>query len=172
MSLQHTLLAALLCIFASRTNGQTRVPVETRNPDCPSFEYDAFYDFLANTSTNNLHVEVIEGFTGSCCSRRGVLKLKLAAAATDPSKRRVLVDLFMDGSPTDWVFNLGDSITNNGYAGDGNTQWWDAEVQGLGHTFTGYLSDNGGSGQAFNLPNLYTTRLTMIGRQRSHHMDS
>ncbi|CAG5115644.1 unnamed protein product [Candidula unifasciata] len=164
MSLQHSLVAAMMCIVVASADGQNlgiRPPFPLPR-QCPSFSYDAFYDFQNNVTTTNPNVQELGGFTGSGCSRRGVLKLLLAPAVTDPGRRRVLVDLFMDGNPTEWVFNLGDSSSNNGYAGDADTQWWDAEVQGKGRTFAGYLSDNGGSGQAFVVPNAYSTRQTLI----------
>ncbi|XP_021377930.1 uncharacterized protein LOC110466015 [Mizuhopecten yessoensis] len=48
-------------------------------------------------------------------------------------KRTMLqVDLYLSDSRGGFLFNVGDSITNNGYGGDGGTQTNDAEVQGTG----------------------------------------
>ncbi|BFZ14529.1 hypothetical protein BsWGS_17568 [Bradybaena similaris] len=163
MSAQLTLLTALGCLLVSGTRVQGKIlPVK----DFPT-SYDAVYDF--QSSYNNIvneHVTQVVGFSGSGCATQGVLKLALASAAVDPNRRRVKVDLFMDGGPTGWVFNLGDSSTNDGYGGDGSTQSWDAEVHGVvgatGPHLTGWYSDNGGSGQAFHIPKQYTSGITLV----------
>ncbi|KAL8606083.1 hypothetical protein ACOMHN_044419 [Nucella lapillus] len=43
--------------------------------------------------------------------------------------------------PSRWVFNLGDSIANNGFSGDGLIQENDCEAQGYGNSFAIYGSD-------------------------------
>ncbi len=52
-----------------------------------------------------------------------------------------------DGTPTNWTVNIGDSATNNGFAGDGGTQSNDAEVQILGDTLAAYSNDTIGPPQ-------------------------
>ncbi|CAL1540131.1 unnamed protein product [Lymnaea stagnalis] len=125
---------------------------------CQDYEYDAVYDLANNdVPVKNDSVTIVEGLVGEGCKTRGVLKLELSKLY----RRRVLIHLFFN-TPTGWVFNLGDSKTNNGYAGDSGSQSNDAEVQGVDQSLTGYLSDNGGSGLAFSISNLYSTRLTLI----------
>lgn len=51
------------------------------------------------------------------------------------------VELYLTKQRKDWIFNIGDSRTNNGYGGDGATQTNDAEVQGKGTSFAAYVSD-------------------------------
>ncbi|XP_059153612.1 uncharacterized protein LOC131939350 [Physella acuta] len=121
--------------------------------------YDAFYDLQTGTNKVNESVSIYVPFTGSGCSSVGVLKIALSK--DDLRKKRVLVDLFMT-NPTGWVFDLGDSDTNNGYAGDAMTQSSDAEVQGLNGILSAYNSDNGGSGLAFSLTYNYVNRLTLV----------
>ncbi|XP_059152792.1 uncharacterized protein LOC131938683 [Physella acuta] len=122
-------------------------------------DYDAFFDFETGVKKENESVAVHIPFTGSGCSTIGVLKIMLSK--DDVRKKRVLVDMEMT-SPTGWLFDLGDSDTNNGYAGDAMTQASDAEVQGLDGFMSAYYSDNGGSGLAFSLPNKFTKRVTLV----------
>jgi hypothetical protein len=129
--------------------------------ECPSFSYDALYDFQNNVTTTSPYVTLLGGLTGTGCATQGVLKLALASAAVDANRRRVLIDFFFT-NPTNWVFNLGDSITNDGYAGDSSTQRYDAEVQGVARVLNGYLSDVGGSGPAFHILDLFSSRLTLV----------
>ncbi|CAL1525900.1 unnamed protein product [Lymnaea stagnalis] len=121
--------------------------------------YDAYYDFKTSSFTDHPNVVRVEDFCGTDCSTRGVLKITLPQ--DDASKRRVVLDMEFE-NPTGWTFNLGDSSTNNGYAGDSSSQSRDAEVHGNTNSLLGYLSDNGGSGQAFNIPNLYSNHLTLL----------
>ncbi|XP_013079806.2 uncharacterized protein LOC106065512 [Biomphalaria glabrata] len=120
--------------------------------------YDALFDFPQNIARTATGISVFTNFQGSGCSSRGVLKLTVSK--DDLTKKRLLIDLFFD-NPQGWVFDLGDSETNNGYAGDAMSQGRDAELQLYG-SLTGYLSDFGPSGQAFNTPNPAKTRLTLL----------
>lgn len=51
------------------------------------------------------------------------------------------VDLYYPSSVDDWALHIGDSITNNGYAGDSNTQHYDAELQFRGNEMRLYGND-------------------------------
>ena len=46
-----------------------------------------------------------------------------------------------DDTPQGWTVNIGDSITNNGYDGDGSSQYNDAEMQILNTQLTVYGND-------------------------------
>ena len=46
-----------------------------------------------------------------------------------------------DDTPQGWTVNIGDSITNNGFDGDGSTQYNDAEMQILNTQLTVYGND-------------------------------
>ncbi|XP_059147578.1 uncharacterized protein LOC131935223 [Physella acuta] len=149
--MQPTLLT--LCLMATLYGAQA----QTAKP-CPAIDYDAVYDFQNNIIVSNPNVAVVSAPTGTGCDTQAVFKIALG----DINRKRVIVDLFLLPGASGWNFNLGDSKSNNGYAGDSGSQSNDAEVQGVAGSMAGYLSDYGGSGQAFNAPNLYSTRLTLI----------
>ncbi|HEX3048056.1 MAG TPA: CehA/McbA family metallohydrolase [Bacillota bacterium] len=52
---------------------------------------------------------------------------------------------YFNGSPTGWLVNIGDSSTNNGYAGDSGTQNNDSELQIVNGSMAVYCSDYGSS---------------------------
>uniref|UniRef100_A0A2C9KLA4 Uncharacterized protein n=1 Tax=Biomphalaria glabrata TaxID=6526 RepID=A0A2C9KLA4_BIOGL len=120
--------------------------------------YDAWFDFTNNVIRTAPDISIYNDFVGTGCSTRGVLKLTVSK--DDPDRKRLLFDLFFD-NPQGWVFNLGDSETNNGYAGDAMSQGRDAELQLYGN-LTGWLSDFGPSGKAFTTTNPAKTRLTLL----------
>jgi hypothetical protein len=51
-----------------------------------------------------------------------------------------------------WTWHIGDSPTNNGYAGDGGSTQHDAEAQSLNRKLMVYASDIGGSGLTCQFP--------------------
>jgi hypothetical protein len=59
--------------------------------------------------------------------------------------QRLLVTAQFDSPSKEWSLNLGDSISNNGWGGDGSTNHHDAEVQILDGRFEIYASDAVGS---------------------------
>uniref|UniRef100_A0A2C9LWR9 Uncharacterized protein n=1 Tax=Biomphalaria glabrata TaxID=6526 RepID=A0A2C9LWR9_BIOGL len=132
----------------------------------PTF-YDAFYD-LATGKSRDFAPSIIrvQNIVGVGCNARGVLKL--AFSDTDASKKRLLIDLFFT-SPNGWVFNLGDSSTNNGFGGDSSTQSNDAELQLVNTALSGFLSDNGGGASAFStsLPTAYSRLTLVIGNEHT-----
>ncbi|KAH9495527.1 hypothetical protein Btru_013507 [Bulinus truncatus] len=110
--------------------------------------YDAAYDFTTGlTRDSPPTITRFQSYGGSGCSTRIVLKMTFSKKVTN---QRLLIDLFFT-SPTGFTFNLGDSSTNNGFAGDASTQSRDAELQLLNGRLDGFRSDFGGSGPAFNL---------------------
>ncbi|CAL1525895.1 unnamed protein product [Lymnaea stagnalis] len=121
--------------------------------------YDAYYDFKTSSFKDHPNVVRVENFEGSACSTRGVLKITLSK--DDVNKRRLVLDFDFE-NPSEWTFNLGDSRTNNGWAGDASSQSRDAEVQGNTNAILGHFSDNGGSGLAFNIQDLYRNHLTLV----------
>jgi hypothetical protein len=53
--------------------------------------------------------------------------------------------IYFNENPTGWLVNIGDSSTNNGYAGDGGTQSNDSELQIVNGSMAVYCSDYGSS---------------------------
>ena len=64
--------------------------------------------------------------------------------------QRLLVTAQFDSPSKEWSLNLGDSISNNGWGGDGSTNHHDAEVQILDGRFEIYASDAVGSQPPFD----------------------
>ena len=54
---------------------------------------------------------------------------------------KVIFDVTYGSEPTDWTINIGDSASNNGWAGDGADQSNDAEIQIKGKTLAVYGND-------------------------------
>ncbi|XP_055897782.1 uncharacterized protein LOC129928258 [Biomphalaria glabrata] len=117
-------------------------------------DYDAFYDFKKRFSKHDPQIKMFHSFTGSGCSMRGVFKLEFGRGD------RLLIDMIFE-DPQGWVYNLGDSSTNNGYGGDAGTQSNDAEMQLYG-TLSGYYSDVKGSQLAFGMANNNNVRATLL----------
>ncbi|XP_076350305.1 uncharacterized protein LOC143246919 [Tachypleus tridentatus] len=63
-------------------------------------------------------------------------------------RKMLKIDLILDQdvSATGWLFNVGDSATNNGYGGDASTQSKDAEIQGLVPNIGVFKNDDCSSG--------------------------
>ncbi|XP_076472059.1 uncharacterized protein LOC143301565 [Babylonia areolata] len=82
------------------------------------------------------------------CDRQGVLKLTFNKA----QRKRAEINMTFEYSKG-WTFHVGDSATNNGYAGDAGTQKYDAEVHSVDNTIHFYGRDNpstnGSYGQLF-----------------------
>lgn len=86
----------------------------------------------------------------SQCALQSVLKLSfsppkrnvqdLGPRKTGLERRKLLIDLWFQ-KPHKWIFNLGDSSSNDGLSGDGSTQENDCEAEGYGDTFNVYKSD-------------------------------
>ncbi len=70
------------------------------------------------------------------------------------AKTKVLLSCYYSTNPTGWLLNIGDSITNNGYAGDSGTQSNDAEAEVVVGSTNTYLhalaNDYGGSSYLTN----------------------
>lgn len=76
--------------------------------------------------------------------KKAALKIVIPAGCTQAN---VVVDF--EGTPKSWSVNLGDSPTNDGFAGDGGTTDNDAELWILGEDLS---VANGGSAAAINNP--------------------
>lgn len=75
--------------------------------------------------------------SGDCtCDRQAVLKLNFQ----HENRKRLLINMTFEKSEG-FTFNLGDSDTNNGWAGDGATQYNDAEVHSVDNTLQFYGRD-------------------------------
>lgn len=91
------------------------------------------------------------------CSLTALLKINFEKLTPKPcdfcleapycGRRMLRIDLSLSpGSRSGWLFNLGDSSTNDGYGGDGNTQQRDAEGQGRFPNIEFYKNDVCSSG--------------------------
>ncbi|XP_025089850.1 uncharacterized protein LOC112561516 [Pomacea canaliculata] len=70
------------------------------------------------------------------CNGRGVLKLTFG-----PQRVRAHIQMTLTNNPTGATFHIGDSATNDGYAGDYGTQANDAEVHSIDKTIYFYGRD-------------------------------
>ncbi|XP_046341934.2 uncharacterized protein LOC124122831 [Haliotis rufescens] len=131
--------------------------------------YVAGYDFTVdltsgttiNTSSSLSWKTSLYG--SGTCGKRGVLKLSFGAPGSANRKNKVLIDMWFS-NPSGWVFNIGDSPTNNGYGGDSGTTSRDAEIQGTGSTFRIYGNDMNSpkGGILLTRPNIIYNRLSVI----------
>ncbi|MCA9941751.1 MAG: hypothetical protein KC418_24095 [Anaerolineales bacterium] len=71
-----------------------------------------------------------------------------------PLNYKATIQFHYDGSPSGWTVNIGDSSTNNGYAGDAATQSNDSEVQILNQQMALYASDYGNNQLLTTINNL------------------
>jgi hypothetical protein len=98
---------------------------------------------LVDLRTTGVGVQILGAFS-SCISvvtaptdtdgdgfREGVLKVTLDPNGIGACRaREACFILDYEGTPSGWTFNLGDSLTNNGFGGDSGTQdVWEAETQ-------------------------------------------
>lgn len=67
--------------------------------------------------------------------------------------KKAMIYVTYTDNPTGWMVNIGDSKTNNGYAGDGATQSHDAELQVYNRGYALYASDYGNSARIRNISN-------------------
>ncbi|KAK7477411.1 hypothetical protein BaRGS_00031313, partial [Batillaria attramentaria] len=79
------------------------------------------------------------------CDKRGVLKLTF-----NTRERRCAEITMLFENSNEWSFNIGDSRTNNGYAGDAGTQSNDAEVNSRSKTIMVFGRDNPSGGSYGN----------------------
>ncbi|XP_025089846.1 uncharacterized protein LOC112561514 [Pomacea canaliculata] len=75
----------------------------------------------------------------SACDLRGLLKITF----DNSTRRHVQINMTFDTDPSGFTFNIGDSISNDGYAGDYIDQSNDAEVHSIGRTIFFYGKDIG-----------------------------
>jgi len=67
--------------------------------------------------------------------------------------KKVTYEFTFDSAPTDWLIDIGDSSTNNGWGGDSGTQSNDSELHIQNGTLCIYLSDVGGGTLFVSEPN-------------------
>ncbi|KAL8559712.1 hypothetical protein ACOMHN_002245 [Nucella lapillus] len=101
------------------------------------------------------HSNLTSGQSRCACDRQGVLKLTFS-----PQRKRVVINMTFEYSK-DWTFNVGDSATNNGWAGDSSTQDNDAEVHSVNNKIYLYGRDNPAGGTY----GLIYSRANFVGMQ-------
>ncbi|PVD31302.1 hypothetical protein C0Q70_06714 [Pomacea canaliculata] len=98
--------------------------------------------------------------TGLCSiTVTGVLKLTFG-----PQRVRAHIQMTLTNNPTGATFHIGDSETNDGFAGDDGTQANDAEVHSIGKTIYFYGRDRSPDisfGLLYSRPNFLTTSVIM-----------
>ncbi|XP_046585034.1 uncharacterized protein LOC124292005 [Haliotis rubra] len=84
--------------------------------------YDLFVDLTSGTTlhTSSSLSWATSLYGSGTCGKKGVLKLSFGAPGSANRKNKVLIDMWFN-NPSGWVFNIGDSPTNNGYGGDSAT---------------------------------------------------
>ncbi|XP_067650043.1 uncharacterized protein [Haliotis asinina] len=106
------------------------------------------YDVYANLETGNIwgnHSDIIwldppSEESSLLCSRRGLARLQFRQSSSNQRHDKIKIDMWFD-TPSGWVFNVGDSKSNDGGSGDGTTQENDCEAQGYGTSFSVHGSD-------------------------------
>ncbi|XP_025089851.1 uncharacterized protein LOC112561517 [Pomacea canaliculata] len=100
------------------------------------------------------------GFPGNTqCNGRGVLKLTF-----NPQRVRAHIQMTLTNNPRGATFHIGDSATNDGYAGDYGTQANDAEVHSIDKTIYFYGRDRSPGvsyGLLYSRANFLTTNVIM-----------
>ncbi|XP_013392908.1 uncharacterized protein LOC106160763 [Lingula anatina] len=115
------------------------------------FQGDSYYDLVTRTdgygsiSGLNPSWAISASFTGGsrstgACARQALAKIDFNAGAG----KKLRIDMCFK-TPSGKNFNIGDSISNNGYAGDSNHQRNDAEIQNDGTKFLAFSHDDYGS---------------------------
>ncbi|ESO87957.1 hypothetical protein LOTGIDRAFT_234762 [Lottia gigantea] len=96
------------------------------------------------------------------CGLQGVVKMEFPPIS-DGVQGTIMIDMWFD-TPSEWVFNIGDSAANDGLSGDGNYQENDSEAEGYNHVFTVYGSDKSQTFDKvlFTANNALQTNLTVL----------
>ncbi len=116
----------------------------------PKGRVDCTLDLLAGTASRGCYTPPLsvlsepfdsngDGWSEAC------IKVNLKPKPGYNRKNGILVTTKYQGTPSGWSFNVGDSLTNNGWGGDASTQSNDSEAQMLNDTLTVFANDNGPS---------------------------
>jgi hypothetical protein len=121
-----------VAIKVDHLTGSLNITVELpgTEPDSATIDLKNNTDTLDNLEAVSLISPVI--------NHQAVIKVNL-----DPIKgySKVKLDITYGNDVTGWTLNIGDSSTNDGYGGDGDTQWNDAEFQILNGQGDIYAND-------------------------------
>lgn len=123
--LASALMAVLACGVAGPSFAQTAssctIDLKSGTSDCAA---------LTNITVQSL------------VDQQGLVAINLDPAVTAFNSVCFDVTYNRTTAPTGWTVNIGDSVSNNGYAGDGGDQTNDAETQILNTQLSVYGSDN------------------------------
>ena len=91
------------------------------------------------TNTCSVSADGLIGMVGS-----STMSAPVAKVTFDPAKKitKAVFDITYEKTPTGWTVDIGDSDTNDGWAGDASTSSNDAEVQIKDSTFSVYGNDS------------------------------
>ncbi|MEW6713122.1 MAG: hypothetical protein AB1403_25100, partial [Candidatus Riflebacteria bacterium] len=120
------------------SSGFTEIPLN----EIPE-EFDAVAD-LSDCRFGNRQKEAVSILEGAC-DGKAVIKLTL-----DPIKtefRKAKIELLFAENIEGHLLNIGDSLTNNGFSGDGATQSRDSEAQIVNGDFTVFGDDHAPAGE-------------------------
>ncbi len=97
------------------------------------------YDLLANTNDCNLP-DYLTTASGQV-NNQAVVKINFASSTNTLEKVKFHLYYATSTNPTGYTFNVGDSISNDGWGGDASTQSNDAEMQIYNTTLDAYGND-------------------------------
>lgn len=156
-----TLLIVILCVCAT---SQLRISIKPNRPFIPRpfrtwgkcCTEGTMYVGLYGTGSSHGYVPGVgkptftQQSTKNPCDTMALLKVNFQALSKgcggcqrEPvcGRRMLQVDLYLHPQRNNYLFNIGDSKTNNGYGGDSGTNSNDAEIQGYDKSIGVYKSD-------------------------------
>ncbi|XP_046555258.1 uncharacterized protein LOC124264551 [Haliotis rubra] len=161
------------------TSATTETPVMFGDgSDFNEESYDVFVNLESGKVWGN-HSDVIwlhppSEESSSLCSRQGLARLQFRQPSSNQRHDKIKIDMWFD-SPSGWVFNVGDSKSNDGGSGDGTTQENDCEAQGYGASFSIHGSDkspNPLKKMLYESRDFITSRVTLIVKDETITWDN
>jgi hypothetical protein len=128
-NLFHHILLAIAWIITTISLSIVYINVQAANNEC-------YIDLDNNTHTCD-NVSAIT-FVSQPNNHQTVVQINLDPAL---GYTKAIFDVTYGSEPTDWTINIGDSPSNDGWAGDGADQSNDAEMQIKGNTLAVYGND-------------------------------
>ncbi|ACM18526.1 hypothetical protein Geob_0153 [Geotalea daltonii FRC-32] len=129
---------AFLLVVAGNTSAQTFCPSPKRPIDCT-------VDLKSGTASPGCSIAPLSLLVAPVDSNGDGWFEACVHVDLNPAfgNTKIAVATKYGHAPSDWTFNVGDSLTNNGFGGDSSTQSNDSEAQVLNKTLTIFANDNG-----------------------------
>lgn len=109
------------------------------------------YGSLTGVSVHMEPTEVEQHGESDCCYA-AVLRAEFERALAEDCRNLLQISMNFDTDRGGWLFNFGDSVSNNGYGGDGSDQSRDCEIYGLNDDVTVFSNDHCQSAQLASYP--------------------